>query len=120
MLTEAVSGTQALPPAGIPSGPPFFGLSSDEALSTLLASAGFETIDVRSLLFTHRLSGAEELWSGLVDGTVRTAALVAGQREKMRRSIRTVFDRLITGYSVAGRLEIPVTVKVASGRKARV
>lgn len=117
VLTEAVTEARALPTTGIPLGPPFFRLSSDEALSTLLTSAGFEQIELQSLSFTHRLSGAEELWSGLVGGTVRISALVAGQPEGIRRRIRAAFDRLVSEYAVADGLTIPVAMKIASGRK---
>jgi SAM-dependent methyltransferase len=117
VLTEAVAEAEAPPPADIPAGPPFFRFSSDEEFSALLAAAGFEEVEVRSFSFTHRLSGAEELWGGLVGGTVRMAALVAGQREEIRRRIRRAFDRLVCDHTVAGGLEIPVSVKVASGRR---
>ncbi len=117
VLTEAVAEAKAPPPADIPPGPPFFRFSSDDEFSALLASAGFEEVEVRSFPFTHRLSGADELWSGLVGGTVRMAALVAGQHEEMRRSIRAAFDRLVSQYTGADGLEVPVSVKVASGRR---
>jgi SAM-dependent methyltransferase len=117
VLTEAVAEAEAPPPADIPAGPPFFRFSSDEEFSALLAAAGFEEVEVRSFSFTHRLSGAEELWGGLVGGTVRIAALVAGQREEIRRRIRAAFDLLVSDYVVARGLEIPVSVKVASGRR---
>ena len=117
VLTEAVSTAGAPPANDVPSGPPFFRFSSDEALSALLAAAGFEQVEVRGLSFTHRLSRADELWSGLAGGTVRMAALVSGQGEEMRRRIHAAFDRIVSEYMVAGILNIPVSVKVASGRK---
>ncbi|CAN5521804.1 hypothetical protein BH24CHL1_BH24CHL1_17200 [soil metagenome] len=85
--------------------------------AALLANTGLERVEVRSLSFIHQLSGSKELWSGLVGGTVRTAALVAGQRNNMRQSIQAGFDRLVSNYTVAGGLEIPVSVKIASGQK---
>jgi ubiquinone/menaquinone biosynthesis C-methylase UbiE len=62
VLTEAVAEAEAPLPADIPAGPPFFRFSSDEEFSALLAAAGFEEVEVRSFSFTHRLSGAEELF----------------------------------------------------------
>ncbi|CAN5291400.1 hypothetical protein BH23CHL1_BH23CHL1_21310 [soil metagenome] len=85
--------------------------------AALFANTGLERVEVRSLSFIHRLSSSEELWSGLVGGTVRTAALVASQSEDMRQSIQTGFDRLVSNFTVAGGLEIPVSVKIASGQK---
>lgn len=116
-LVEAVAEAKAPPPANIPSGPPFFRFSSDDEFSALLASAGLEQVEVRSFSFTHRLSGPDELWGGLVGGTVRMAALVAGQSEDTRRRIRTAFDRIVSEYTVTEGMEVPVSVKVASGRK---
>lgn len=117
-LVEAVAEAKAPSPSNVPPGPPFFRFSSDEEFSALLAGTGFEEIEVSRLSFVHHLSGADELWGGLVGGTVRMAALVAGQSEEMRRRIRTAFDRIVSEYTVAGGLEVPVSVKVASGRKA--
>lgn len=119
-LTEAVAEAKAPPPADVPPGPPFFRFSSDEEFSGLLAGAGFERVEVRGLSFIHRLSGADELWGGLVGGTVRMSALVAGRPEEARRRIRAAFDRIISEYTVSESLEIPVSVKVASGRKSLV
>jgi SAM-dependent methyltransferase len=116
-LVEAVAEAGAPPSADIPLGPPFFRFSSDEEFSALLAGADFEGVEVRHLSFTHRISGSDELWSGLVGGTVRMAALVAGQPEETRRRIRADFDRIVSEYTVVGGLGVPVSVKVCSGRK---
>jgi hypothetical protein len=35
----------------------------------------------------------------------------------MQRKIRTAFDRIVQEYQVGDRLEIPVSVKLASGQK---
>jgi hypothetical protein len=35
----------------------------------------------------------------------------------MQREIRAAFDRIVEEYRVGERLEIPVSVKLASGRK---
>lgn len=116
-LVEAVAEAGAQPPADVPAGPPFFHFSSNEALSELLAAAGFEQVEVRSLSFVHSLSGADELWNGLVGGTVRMAALVSGQPKETWHRIRVAFDRITSDYTIAGTMELPVAVKVASGRK---
>jgi hypothetical protein len=50
-------------------------------------------------------------------GTVRTSALVLGQTSEMQRQIRAAFDRIVQQYQVGGRLELPVSVKLASARK---
>ncbi|MGH3815810.1 MAG: hypothetical protein ACRDUV_25735 [Pseudonocardiaceae bacterium] len=68
------------------------------------------------MAFTHRLASATALWDGLLAGTVRASALVGHQTEPVRRRIRSAFDRLAAGYDTGDALELPVSVKLASGR----
>lgn len=114
---HSVQEVGAKPPASVPAGPPFFRFSSDEEFSALLRSVGLEAAAVRSLSFTHRLSGSDELWEGMVAGTVRTASMIRGQTEETQRRIRAALHRRVSEYAVAGGLEVPVSVKIASGRK---
>jgi len=51
--------------------------------------------------------------------TVRVSALVLRQHEAMRDRIRAVFDQLVTEYRRGDHLEVPVSVKLAAGRKPR-
>lgn len=117
LIVDAVAQAGATPPADLPAGPPFFRFSSDAELSRLLGGAGFDDVEVRTLSFTHRLSGADELWQGVLGGTVRTAPLVLRQPPETRRRIRATFDRLAGEYAMGDGLEVPVSVKVAFGRK---
>jgi hypothetical protein len=50
-------------------------------------------------------------------GTVRTSALVLGQTTAVQERIREAFDRTVEEYSRDAGLELPVSVKLASGRK---
>lgn len=42
---------------------------------------------------------------------------IRGQSADVQRRIRTAFDRIVRPYRVGNRIEIPVSVKLASGRK---
>jgi hypothetical protein len=53
----------------------------------------------------------------LLHGTVRISALIMGQPEETRRRIREAFDRLVGEYQSGVGLELPVSVKLAAGRK---
>jgi hypothetical protein len=48
---------------------------------------------------------------------VRTSALILRQSEETRQRIRGAFDRLVDEYRGADALELPVPVKLASGRR---
>lgn len=117
IVVAAVADAGGTPPAHLPPGPPFFAYSDDDALLGLLRGIGLGDVEVRRLSFTHRVASADELWDGVVDGTVRTAALVNSQPTDVRRRIRATFDRLAAEYVVGDGLHLPVSVKIASGRR---
>jgi hypothetical protein len=52
-------------------------------------------------------------------GTVRTSALVLRQTTETQQRIRAAFDRVVEEYRGDAGLELPVSVKLASGRKPR-
>jgi len=115
VVVAAVAEAGGAAPAHLPAGPAFFAYSDDEALVGLLRGAGLGEVEVRRLSFTHRVASPDELWNGVLDGTVRTAALVDSQPPDVRRRIRVAFDRLAAKYAVGTGLELPVAVKIASG-----
>jgi ubiquinone/menaquinone biosynthesis C-methylase UbiE len=103
---------------GIPPGPPFFRYADDTAFTGLLHDAGLVDVTVTKIAFTHRMPSADALWDALLDGTVRASAQVRGQPPDMQRSIRRAFDRIVADYHNGSELELPVSVKIAAGRKA--
>jgi hypothetical protein len=72
---------------------------------------------VTTISFTTRSSSPDELWHGLLGGTVRMSALIERQPGRVRRRIREALDRRVAEYQRPGGLELPVSVKLASGRK---
>jgi ubiquinone/menaquinone biosynthesis C-methylase UbiE len=117
LFLDAVAEANASPPENIPVGPPFFRFSDDREFERLLADQGLEAVQVRTIAFIHQMSSSDQLWSGVLDGTVRTSALILGQTEEVQGRIRLAFDRMIEDYRVGDRLEVPVSVKLGSGRK---
>ena len=118
VLVDAVAEVGVEPPADVPSGPPFFRFADEGEFARLLGDAGLGDVDVRTVAFTHRFASGDELWDGLIGGTVRTRALVLAQPEDVQARIRAAFDRLVRAYFTNGGLELPVSVKLAAGRKA--
>ncbi len=117
VFLDAVADAGATPPEDVPAGPDFFRFSVDEEFDRLLRERGLEDRTVATIAFTHRVASADELWSGLLAGTVRTSALIGRQPEEMRRRIRVAFDQQLERYRGEDGLELPVSVKLASGRK---
>jgi SAM-dependent methyltransferase len=117
VFLDAIAEAGATPPTDIPSGPDFFRFSVDEEFDALLGMQTLEDREVRTIVFTHRVESADELWDGVLGGAVRTPALIERQPEETRRRIREAFDRLVAGYRRGDVIELPVSVKLAAGRK---
>jgi SAM-dependent methyltransferase len=114
---DAVSEAQAPPPAGLPAGPPMFRFSEDRELETLLKSVGLTAVTIEAHCFTHRLASAEQLWNGILQGTVRTSIGIRRQPKDVQDRIRVAFERLVGPYMVEGELLIPVAFKIGVGRR---
>ena len=116
-MLDAVAQVGAAPPVDVPSGPPRFGFAEDARFAALLTEAGLTDVVVESITVDHEIDHADALWDGLIDGTVRVGPLVRGQPEPVARAIRERFDELLDDYRAGTGFEVPVAVKLASGRR---
>jgi SAM-dependent methyltransferase len=117
VLVDAVAAAGAGPPPDMPVGPPIFRFADDTEFAGLLRGRGLEDLDVQTIAFSHREPSPDALWRGLMGGTVRTSALVLRQTAEMQQRIRDEFDRIVEEYRGDSGLELPVSVKLAAGRK---
>ncbi len=117
VVFDAFAAAGALPPADVPPGPPIFRFADDGEFTRLLADAGFVDVAVATVEFPLLLTSADELWDGLVQGTVRVRPMIVGQPPETQRAIRTHFDELLEEYRTEEGFAVPVSVKLAMGRK---
>jgi SAM-dependent methyltransferase len=118
VLGEAVEGTEGVCDPGLPSGGPDpFRFADDAALAALLAGAGLAGAEVRSIAFEQEVADTDELWEGMLAGSVRTAALIERQPEPVRRRIRAALERAVAPYRSATAIVLPVSAKLGSGRR---
>jgi SAM-dependent methyltransferase len=118
VILKAIADAGAETPSDIPPGPPFFRFSDDAEFARLLDDAGFEDVRVETIAFTHPFAGADEIWHGFTRGTGRTRWIIEKQTREVRTRIRAALDARVREYEVpAGGLEVPISVKIASGRK---
>jgi hypothetical protein len=113
---RALAACEAPAAAGIPEGPPFFRYSDEAALTGLLEGAGLAEVSVTTLAFTHEAVDAEQVWQALVHGTVRTAALVAGQDDRLRQAVHDSFVSELEAHRRGGRLALAAAVRMGTGR----
>lgn len=118
IFLDAFAEAGATPPNDIPVGPPFFRFADDEEFSALLVNSGLTGVEVETIAFTEHVSTADELWDGMLSGTVRTSAFYLRQPEAMQQRIRAAFHKLVLEYQRGDQFELPVSAKLAHGRKA--
>jgi hypothetical protein len=74
-------------------------------------------VTVNPVAFVHRLPEAAATWQGILESTVRTAALGVGQPAEVRERLRDTYVRLAREYERDGGLDLPVAALIASGRR---
>ncbi len=117
VMLDAVTAAGAQPPADVPPGPPMFRFADDGEFGRLLGDAGLVDVSVQAVEFSLELDTSDELWTGLVEGTVRVRPLILAQTPEMQRAIRAEFEALVEEFRTGEGFEVPVAVKLASGRK---
>lgn len=119
VMLDSIAETGASPPDDLPAGPPFFRFSDDGEFARLLAAAQLDGAEVETIEFPQAFPSSEVLWEGMVGATVRTAVLVTSQTEEMQQRIRAAFEGRVSEFRTNGEIELPMSVKIASARKAR-
>ena len=119
VLFEAIAASGAQPPADLPVGPPFYRFSDEQEFRRVLGGAGLENATVATLSFSYRAASADELWAGLLGGTVRAGGLIERQPEEIRERIHAELERIVDEYRDGEAVELPISVKLASARKPR-
>jgi SAM-dependent methyltransferase len=118
IMREALRACGVAPAPGVPAGPDPDRFADDGEFARLLRNAGLDGVEVRSVSLTHRVLDGEELWEGLLGGSVRGAGLIMAQPPPTQARIRAEVERLAEQYRADGGLDIPADAKIASGRKA--
>jgi SAM-dependent methyltransferase len=115
LLGDAVRAAGIEPAGEVPPGPNPFGLAADAEFAAVLRTAGLDEVRVDTIELEHRGDDADELWGGLLGGSVRGAALVEAQDEATRARVRAEFGRLLEELRAGDGFAIPAVVKLASG-----
>jgi SAM-dependent methyltransferase len=117
LFLDAVAETGVSGPPDLPAGPDLFRFADEAEFERLLRDSGLEHAAVTTISFTHHLASADELWEGFLRGSLRAAALIVHQPEETRLRIREAFDQLAREYERDDTVELPISVKLASGAK---
>jgi SAM-dependent methyltransferase len=117
ILVDAVRACDVTRSQEAPAGPDPNRFADDDQFGALLCGVDLEGVGVRTVALTHRVADVEELWQGMLGGSVRTAGLVMQQSPPIRMKIRAAVEELAGEYLADGGLAIPACAKIAYGRK---
>jgi SAM-dependent methyltransferase len=117
ILVDALRACGATHPREALAGPDPYRFADDDELRVLLRGAGLDDVEFRSVSLIQGVADADELWQGMLGGSVRTAGLVMRQPPGTRRRIRAAVERLAEEYRLDGGLAIPARAKIARGRR---
>jgi SAM-dependent methyltransferase len=117
VLLDAVRDVGVAPPPTVPAGPDFFRFADDAEFAALLKDQTFTDVEVTTVAFLHSVNSADELWDGLLHGTVRTSAVIRGQANDAVQHIRSSFDQRLQRYRTGDTYQLPVSFKLARGRR---
>jgi hypothetical protein len=115
IFTDAITAAGIKPLTDRPVGPSREQLARDRELHRLLKDAGLTDIRIDTVAFDQPLRDTDELWNGVLDGSVNTRATVIAQSPEVQQRIRTELDRLSEPYREDGKVHVPVSVRIASG-----
>jgi ubiquinone/menaquinone biosynthesis C-methylase UbiE len=110
MEAAHVNRTLAFPP-----GPPAYRFADEGQLRALLEDAGFTGVAIEELAFAYAIEGLDELWDGLLTGSVRTAAQLRALDDDERARVRGALEELLEDRRSTGGLELETAVKLAVG-----
>lgn len=102
---------------GLPPGPNFFLLSSREQSEKSLSNAGFGDVRLQKVPQTWSLGSTEELFTAVLDGSVRAAATLSGQDEAAFANIKHAVQAALETYKIGDRYALPMPAVVVSATK---
>jgi SAM-dependent methyltransferase len=95
-----------------PGGPDSTRFTDAAELTRVLRGAGLQDVELEEISFTLPAAGFEELWDGVLGGTIRTARRLAAGGQTARAALREIAEPYRDGDGYA----LPTMVHIASGR----
>jgi SAM-dependent methyltransferase len=117
LIVDAVQEVGVTPPKNIPAGPPIYRYSEDAELQQLLENAQLASITVDQHSNTYYADSVETLWVGSMGSLARSSAVVLAQTPEIQARIRAAHARLASIYVQNSGLAIPISFKIAAGRR---
>jgi SAM-dependent methyltransferase len=117
IVGEAVAEVGVPTPADLAGGPDPYRFADRDEMVGLLRRAGFGDARVERVETVARCRDGDELWEGVLGGSVRTSTTILRQPEEVRRRVRAAVDRRLRAYRTPRGLELPARAVIGVGRR---
>jgi SAM-dependent methyltransferase len=102
---------------GLPEGPPFFRFSQADECRDALERAGFVDVSVRTLPLVWQLPSPDAVYDALLQGGVRTAAILRRQTPEALATIRAAIRQSVERYRSGDRIVLPMSAVLAAAKR---
>jgi SAM-dependent methyltransferase len=96
-----------------PGGPDSLRFTDAGELTRVLGGAGLRDVELREISYTLLVASLDELWHGVLGGSVRTSRRLSTGGEAAREALREIAEP----YRDGGGYALPTLVRIASGRR---
>lgn len=116
-ILGAVGDAGVPPAADVPPGPSFFQFSDEALFVDVLTAARFEDVRTETISLDLSLRSAGDLVAALLEGTVRTAALLRAADDTQSDRVRESLETRLAPWRRGDAFVVPASVRIASGKK---
>jgi SAM-dependent methyltransferase len=96
-----------------PGGPDSLRFTDAGELTRVLGGAGLRDVELREISYTLPVASLDELWHGVLGGSVRTSRRLSAGGEAAREALHEIAEP----YRDGGGYALPTLVRIASGRR---
>jgi SAM-dependent methyltransferase len=119
IVSEALAEVGVAAPPDVAAGPDSYRFADRDAMHALLRGAGLGGTRVESIETVARCPGIDDLWEGIMGGSVRTSTTVLRQPDEVQRRARAAAGRRARPYRTPTGLELPARAVLGAGRRLR-
>jgi SAM-dependent methyltransferase len=117
IVAEALAEVGVAPPPELAGGPDSYRFADRKEMLGLLRGAGLREARVELIETLARCGDGDELWEGVLGGSVRTSTTILRQPPEVRERVRAALEHRLELYRSGGGLELPARAVIGSGRR---
>jgi SAM-dependent methyltransferase len=105
------------PDVPVPPGPAMYAMGEPETAQPVLEAAGFRSVRSTVVVLTWRIANADDLFTHMWEGTVRSRALLHGQSPDAVPAIQSAIRTALAAFATDGGYALPMPTLIVSGRR---